>query len=193
MNKNIVSESSKNHPAESIGEMAREAVDTAKDAGKMAARTAGDAAGVIADAAGHATEVAKNAAQCCAEKTRDLYQSAVDKTEHTMTASKDCVRRNPVLFVLGAVAFGAAITSVVMMARRRPTFAERYESEPMGAIRDAILAAISPVTHRVHQGYDSARDGAGKAMERMQCLGSKRCCNSISDRIGRIGNKFKIW
>lgn len=193
MSKNDVSEFTKKHHVECSGEITREAADAAKDAVKLASERAKDAAGLIEDAAGHATDATKNAAKCCAGKAKDLYQTAAVKTEHAMTASKECVRRNPVVFILGAVVFGAAIGSVVMIALRKPSFAERYEDEPLGAVRDAILGALAPVTHRVHQGYDTARDGAGKAMARMNGFGSNRSCDSISDRISRMGNNLKFW
>ncbi len=193
MSKNDVTEISKTHPLESTGEAACEAADAAKDAVKMATETAKDAAGLIEDMAGHATDATKNAAKCCAGKAKDLYHTAAVKTEHAVAVSKGCVRRNPVAFVLGSVAFGAAISSVVMIALRKPSFAERYGDEPLGALRDAILGALAPVTHRVHQGYDTARDGAGKAMARMNGFGSKRSCDSIADRISRMGNNLKFW
>jgi hypothetical protein len=86
-----------------------------------------------------------------------------------------------------------AIGYMVMMIRRKSTFGERYADEPLVAVREAILGALAPVTQRVHKGYDSARDGAGKAMDRAYGFDSGRTVNSLSHQIGRIGNNLKFW
>jgi hypothetical protein len=122
-----------------------------------------------------------------------MYHSATLKAEDTLVTSREYVRRNPVPVVLGAIAFGVAIGYTLMMARRKPTFGERYADEPLVAVREAILGALAPVTQRVHKGYDSARDGAGKVMERVHHFGPGHTVESFSDRIGRIGNNLKFW
>lgn len=142
--------------------------------------------GVVEDVAENITDVTK-------DKAKEIYQSAKQKAEETLANSKAYVRRNPVPMVLGAFAFGAAFGCMLMMARRKPTFGERYADEPLGAMREAILGAIAPVTQRVHKGYDSARDGAGKVIERVHNFGSGCSANSVSDQLGRIGNNLKFW
>ncbi len=140
-----------------------------------------------------ATDAAKETANCATDTAKDLYQSAALKAKDTLATSKEYVRRNPVPVVLGAIAFGAAIGYMLMVARRKPTFGERYADEPLVAVREAILGALAPVTQRVHEGYESARDGAGRAMDRVHCFGTRRAGNSFSHRIGRIGNNLKFW
>lgn len=151
---------------------------------------AGDTAREAADRAGVTAHELTDTAKRAGDTAKDFYHTAAVKAEETLEISKDYVRRNPVPAFLGAIAVGAALGYMVMMARRKPTFGERYADEPMVAVRDAILGALAPVTHRVHSGYDSALDGAGKAMDRMHRFGSG---NSFSHRIGRIGNNLKFW
>lgn len=143
----------------------------------------------VGDLAGEVTVATKDAT----EAAKDIYQSAKCKAGEALATSKGYVRRNPVPVILGAVAFGAALGCLVMMARRKQTFGERYADEPMVAVREALLGALAPVTQRVHKGYDSARDGAGKVMDRVYNFGTGRTSNSLSDQIGRIGNNLKFW
>lgn len=114
-----------------------------------------------------ATAVAEETAHRATDTAKDIYQSAALKAEDTLAASKEYVRQNPVLVVVGALAFGAAIGCMLMMSRRQPAFRERYMNEPLDSAREAILAALAPVAQRLHEGYDLALDGAGKAMDRV--------------------------
>lgn len=127
------------------------------------------------------------------ESAKEMYHTAAVKADETLETSKEYVRRNPVPVVLGAVAFGAALGYLLQAALRKQTFSERYADEPMSAVRDAIFGALSPVTQRVHDGYDKARDGAGKAMDRLHQIGTRHIGNSFSDRVGRVGNNLKFW
>lgn len=178
---------------EASGETARRAADAAKETAKRAASAAKDVAGVAEEAAGDFTEATRDAAKRAAETAKEMYQSASLKAEDALSTSKEYVRENPVPVVLGAIALGAAIGYLLMAPRRKPTFRERYADEPVNAVREAILEALAPVTQRVHKGYDSARDGAGKAIDRVHNLGSGRNGDSFSDQIGRIGNNLKFW
>lgn len=153
--------------------------EAAQEAVRQGGETARDAA-----------EKAKEAAMRASDSVKHIYQLSAVKAEETLAISKEYVRRNPVPVFLGAVAIGAAFGYLLMTSRRKPTFGERYAEEPMVAVRDAILGALSPVTQRVHSGYDSALDGAGKAMHR---LSSGRTAHSFSDRVSRIGENLKFW
>lgn len=151
----------------------------------------------LAESAG---DIAKDTYQALSSKveegidiTKEYAHHAVGSTRNTLATTKEYVRRHPVPVVLGAIAFGAAVGCLVMMARRKPTFGELYADEPMIAIREALLGAISPVTQRVHKGYDSAREGAGKVIDRVHDFGSGCAGNSFSDQMGRIGNNLKFW
>ncbi len=148
---------------------------------------------MVEDVVNDVTNTTKNTVNRAAEKAKNIYQSAAMKAEDTLATSKEYVRRNPVPVVLGAVAFGVAIGYMLMMARRKPTFSERYVDEPLGAVREALLGAFTPVAKRVHKGYDSALDGAEKVMDRVHSFGPRRTCNSFSDQIGRVGNNLKFW
>jgi len=167
------------------------------EAAREAARRAGDAANkAVEDASATAKDVtddAKDAARHATDKAREMCRSAALKAEETLETSKEFVRRNPVPVVLGAIAFGAAIGYLLVMARRKPTFSERYVDEPLVAVRDAIRGAVAPVTKRVHKGYDWARDGAGKAMDRLPGFGAGRNGDSLSHKIGHIGSNLKFW
>jgi ElaB/YqjD/DUF883 family membrane-anchored ribosome-binding protein len=148
---------------------------------------------VAREVAHRASDAAKEVAERTTLSAKELYQSAAVKAEDTLAISKEYVRRNPLPVLLGAVAVGAALGYMVMMSRRKPTFGERYADEPMVAVREAILGALAPVTQRVHNGYDSALDGAGKAMDRIHRFSSGRAAHSFSDRLGRIGENLKFW
>jgi ElaB/YqjD/DUF883 family membrane-anchored ribosome-binding protein len=184
-------------PVNQLSEAAREAVNRAAEAAKETTHRAAVAAkeftGAAEDVANEFTNSAKNAANRATDTAMDLCQSAALRAEETLATSKEYVRRNPVPVVLGAVAFGVAVGYLLMMARRKQTFSERYADEPLVAVREAILGALAPVTQRVHKGYDTAMDGAGKAIERVHSFGPGRSGDTFSDQIGRIGNNLKFW
>lgn len=128
-----------------------------------------------------------------ADRAQGYARQAVDLTKETLATSKEYVRRHPVPVVLGAVAFGAAVGYMLMMALRKQTFGERYVDEPLVAVRDAFLGALAPVAQGVHKGYDSARHGAEKAMDRVQSCVPGHNGGSLSHQIGRFGNNLKFW
>ena len=169
-----------------VKDAAADATDAAKDAYQALSAKAGEGVGHSKEYAQHAVDASKDAA-------KDMYQSAALKAEDTLATSKEYVRQNPLLVVVGAIAFGAAIGCMLMMARRQPTFRERYVDEPLDSARDAILAALAPVAQRLHVGYDSARDGAGKALERVHRFNSGRAADTLSEQIGRVGSNLKFW
>lgn len=144
--------------------------EAAKEISERAAHTAKDVTGAV-----------EHMAKDVGNATKEFYHTAALKAEDGFEASKECMRRNPVPIVLGAIAFGAALGYLMVMSRRKPTFVERYAEEPFHAVREAFLGAIAPVTHRVHKGYDSARDGA------------ERSVHSFSDQVGRVGSNLKFW
>jgi ElaB/YqjD/DUF883 family membrane-anchored ribosome-binding protein len=182
-----------NQLSEAARESARRAADTVRETAKRAAATANDVTGAVEDVAGEITDASCDAARRATDTVKEMYHSATLRAEDTLATSREYVRRNPVPVVLGAIAFGVAIGYTLMMARRKPTFGERYADEPLVAVREAILGALAPVTQRVHKGYDSARDGAEKVMDRMHNFGPGSTVDSFSDRIGRISNNLKFW
>lgn len=160
-----------NPPADSAGEIVRRTSDAAKETSQKAT--------TIKNAAKYATDTAK-----------DFYQFAAVKTEDTLATSKEYVRQNPARIVLGAIAFGAAFGCLLTIATKKPTFRERYSEDPLVAVRDAIISALAPVAQRVHKGYDSARGDAGKVLHSFE---PGKNGNSVSHRIGRIGQQLKFW
>ena len=167
--------------------------DSAREIAQLASVAAKDVSCVIEDISKDISETVSSRIEEGVERTKGYALNAISATRDTLETSKEYVRRNPVPFVLGAAAFGMAIGFMLVMARRKPTFGERYVEEPLVAVREAILGALAPVTHRVHQGYDSARGGTGKVMARVHDLVPG--CNgvSFSDHLGRIGNNLKFW
>ncbi len=193
MNTDTHLKSSINPLPEAAREVAQRTTDAAKDVKATVEDLAKDTCHTLSSKVEQGVERTKDYAQHAVDATKDIYQSTAIKAEMTLENSKDYVRRNPVPVVLGAIAFGAALGYLLVMSRRKPTFSERYAQEPMGAVREALLGALAPVTQRVHEGYDSARNGAGKAIERVQRFGTGHSCDSFSDQLGRIGNNLKFW
>lgn len=168
-----------------------------QEAAKELARRATDAAGETANratiAAKDVTGAVKHAATDISDAAKEMYQSAAVKAEDTLSTSKQYIRENPILVVAGALALGAAIGCLLVMGRRQPTFRQRCVDEPLGSAREAILAAIAPVAQRLHDGYDSARDGAGKAMDRVHRFNAGRTVDSLTGQIGLAGSNLKFW
>lgn len=142
------------------------------------------------DTAQKAIHVTNDAAHRATETAKEIFQSAALRAEDTLATSKDYLRRNPVPVVLGAIAIGAAIGYILMSARRKPTFGERFADVPLTSVRDALIAALTPVAQNVHEGYDTARDRVEKAMHRY-APGSSG--GHFSDRLCRVGNNLKFW
>lgn len=141
----------------------------------------------------HLQESIQHGAQRATDKASEMYESAAQRAEDTLTTSKDFVRRNPVPVVLGALAIGAAIGYLIVRGRHKPTFGERFADEPLASVREVILSALAPVSQRVHDGYDSARDGVGNVLDRVSHFHPRRVTDSLSDRIGRVGSNLKFW
>ncbi len=204
-----------NQLPEAAREIARQATDVTEETAHRATVAAKDVIGAVKDATTDVTDAAKDAYKTLSSKveegvertkeyaqhaldatkdtTRDMYQSAALKAEDTLATSKEYVRQNPVLVVVGVLAFGAAIGCMRMMARRQPTTRQRYVDEPLDSAYKAIIAALAPVAQRLHEGYDSARDGAGNAMDRVHRFNPGRTVDSLSGQIGRVGSNLKFW
>jgi len=172
---------------------ATDVTDAARDAYQTISSKVEEGFERTKESAQHAVDVTKDATHRATDTAREMYQSAALKAGDTLATSKEYVRQNPVLVVVGAVAFGAAVGCMLMMARRQPTFRERYVDERLDSVREAVLAALAPVAQRLHEGLDSARDGAGKAMDRVHRFNPGRTFDSLSGQIGRAGSNFKFW
>ncbi len=129
------------------------------------------------------------AAHHAADTAEEIYQSADKKAIKLFDNSREYVRRNPVPVILGALALGVAIGYAVTNSCRKASFGERFSEEPLNSVRTAILSALAPVTQRVHDGYDSTRDGFENAIQHLHGCNTK----SLSDRMGRIRSNLKFW
>lgn len=167
--------------------------ETARETAKAASATAKDLTAAVEGLGDEIPATTNGIAKRATETARGMCQTAARKTESTLATSKEYIRRNPVPVVIGAIAFGAAVGCMLVMARRKPSFVERYADEPLVAVREAIRGALEPVSERVHRGYDSALDGAGKAVHRVRDVGLGRSGGSLSHKIARIGNNLKFW
>ncbi len=125
-----------------------------------------------------------------AAAAQDMARITLHKVGGSLTNSREFVRRNPVPVILGAVAFGAVLDFLLMPGRRTPSLAHRYLDEPFDHARVALLAALAPVTHRLHDGYDLAVDGAERALERVQELRPRNPVACFAQRIARFGSRL---
>ena len=125
------------------------------------------------------------AANCC--------QSISAKADESLNRTREYVKQNPVPVLLGAVALGAALGYLMLTRREEPTFRERYVDEPLHSAREALYAALAPVAQRLHEEYSSARDGAGRALDKVPYFHSSRASDSWSDQIRRVNSNLKFW
>jgi len=49
------------------------------------------------------------------------------------------------------------------------------------------------LSQRLHQGYDSARNSADNAMDKLHSYHPSRRVDSWADQIGRVGSNLKFW
>ncbi len=137
-----------------------------------------------------AMAAAQSTACHAAAAAKGVYQSARDKVDSQLTGSREFVRRNPLPVVLGALAFGAALGYLLMPGRRTPSLAHRLLDEPLDHARVALLAALAPVASRLHEGYDYAKDGAERAMDRVQSLEPRGVLGCLAQRGARFGSRL---
>jgi ElaB/YqjD/DUF883 family membrane-anchored ribosome-binding protein len=136
-------------------------------------------------------EAVRDGAQQASGAVKETCQSLSVKAEETLLRTKDYVRQNPVPILLGSLVFGAAIGCLVALTRRSaPTLRERFLDDPVHTARDILQATFQPVGQRIHDGYDSARDGAGRAFENLQEHFPRHRSNSLGRQI--IQN-LKFW
>ncbi|MEY4483729.1 MAG: hypothetical protein RL693_1181 [Verrucomicrobiota bacterium] len=116
------------------------------------------------------------------------------KVDDTVSRTKAYVDQNPLPVMLGALAVGAALGYVLVMARREePTMRERFRDEPLNTAREAIYAVLAPVASRLHEGYDSTRENAGKIMSKLHRTPPARTVDSWFDQLGRVSSNLKFW
>jgi ElaB/YqjD/DUF883 family membrane-anchored ribosome-binding protein len=115
------------------------------------------------------TEAVQDGAQQAASAVKEACQSLSVKAEETLVRTKDYVQQNPVPILLGSLIFGAAVGCLLALTRRpEPTLRERFLTDPVSTARDILQAAFEPVGRRLHDGYDSARDSAGRTLNTLQ-------------------------
>jgi ElaB/YqjD/DUF883 family membrane-anchored ribosome-binding protein len=156
------------------------------DAAKDAAQRATEAAKELAK---NATTTAKDAVHQATDAARNCCATVSAKVEDSAVRAQECVKQNPLAMVLGAVALGVAVGCLVALSSRpRLTLRERFVDDPVQTTRDTLYAALAPVAQQLHEGYDSARSGAGNLLSGLQCRG-----DSWTNQLGRVGNNLKFW
>lgn len=170
-----------------------EAADTAKDSIQKLSSKLENCVESTTGYAQHAVEATKEAAHRASDTAREVYHSASLRAGETYQSSKDYARQNPATVVLGALAVGAALGYLFVKATRKPSFGERFADQPLGSVREAIAAALAPVSSNVHDGYDSARDGMGRVLDRARHFSPSHSADSLSHRLGRVGSNLKFW
>lgn len=154
---------------------------------------------VLTDAAKQITQTASAAATDAAHHAKDALHQANDaarsccttvsaKVENGVARAQNCLHRNPLAVILGAVAVGMAVGCLMGLNRRTPTLKERFVEDPLQTTRDTLYAALAPVAQRLHSGYDTARHGAEKALNGHHCSN-----DSWSNQLGRAGSNLKFW
>jgi ElaB/YqjD/DUF883 family membrane-anchored ribosome-binding protein len=139
-------------------------------------------------------QTAREAVHRATEAAKDTYQTVRAKADETAARTGEYVRQHPMPSLLGAIAFGAALGYLLATARRdEPTFRERYVDEPLETARDAIFAVLGPVAQRLHDSFDVARDGAGKAIDKIPHFNASRTADSWADHLRRVSNNLKFW
>lgn len=171
------------HP---VKEGAHRLSEAAKDAGQKIAATAKAVGQEVADRA-------KDISHQVTETAKETGQKITATVDSSLSRTKEYVRQNPLPAVLGALVFGAAVTGLVMSRRHRPTFGNRYVDEPLNTAREAIFAILAPVAQRINEGYDSARDGAGRAMDQLHDFHPSRNVDSWIGQLRRAGSHLKFW
>jgi|GEM_PF-2565406 len=125
----------------------------------------------------------RDASECC-----KMMSTVVDST---LAPPKAFIRRNPIATVLGALSFGVFLGYMIAVARRdEPTLCERIVDEPLQKARDAIQVALAPIVHRLHDGYDAAREGIGRTRANLTRF---RPSHSAEAWLGQLGQNLKLW
>jgi hypothetical protein len=116
------------------------------------------------------------------EEIHQIENSLKDCLAHT----KNYAQKNPVSILLGALAFGVALVCAVAISRKHePTLRERLVDQPLTDFREAVYAALAPVSDRLHDQYASARRG----VESM----TGHHGNSWTNQFSRVGRNLKFW
>ena len=131
---------------------------------------------------------ARETVQHTQEALKHTYDNARHRAEDTLARTQVYVRENPMPVILGALAFGALVGYSLATSRREEDFRTRFTHDPLQTIRDTVAAALIPAGDRIHDAYDSARDGASKVFNR-----AHHRADSWSDHLRRASNHLKFW
>lgn len=133
----------------------------------------------------------QDGAQQATTAVKEACQSLSVKAEESLQCTKDYVKQHPVPILIGSLVLGAAIGCLVALARRPAlTLRERFMDDPVHTARDILQATFQPVGRRLHEGYDSARDGAERAFESLHDHFPSRRPESLGRQIVR---NLKFW
>ncbi len=112
--------------------------------------------------------------------------SITTQVKDSLSHTKEYARKNPMPVLFGALALGAAVGCVIALTRREePSLRERFVDQPLSDFREAVYAALAPVSERLHDDYASARKGAERTLAHTG--------NSLSNQLGRVSRNLKFW
>ncbi len=92
--------------------------------------------------AAQADKTVENAAPPLMKATSDAATAIRHEAEEYLTCASEAIRKNPVPFVAGAVAFGVALGYLIASGRHQETFQERYINEPLDHATDALSSTL---------------------------------------------------
>lgn len=134
------------------------------------------------------------ATQRVTDAAKAACKTVAAKVEDSVERSKVCVRQNPIPVLLGALVCGVAVGCLVARScRREASLQERLAEDPVNVARAMIYSALAPLGKGLHEGYDSARDGVGKAMHRLHAKLPSSRADSLGDQLGRVLGNLKFW
>lgn len=73
----------------------------------------------------------------------EACHAARSEAEHALSRAAGSIRKNPLSFTVGAVAFGVAVGCLIMSGRHTPTVRERLVIEPLEHAGGAIATSLS--------------------------------------------------
>ena len=105
-------------------------------------------------------------------RTQEAWDAAKARTAGTLREGEALVRANPIPIVLGVLVAGVVFG--ILMARREPTFQERYVHEPLDNLRGILSDLNARAAREAARGGDAATE-------------------AIHSLTGRIKRNLRFW
>jgi hypothetical protein len=135
-----------------------------------------------------AGDVARQKLEAARDSARETMHVAREKVEHAGSSLLQWTRENPATALASVFATGLFIGCALAMTRHERTFGERLREDPVDTIRDAVHAALAPLSVRIHDAADSARSAAGSVADSLHSNG-----HSWAKRLRGVGDNLKFW